>query len=134
MTPSSTETLLQLAPSLVHKTVLSNASNIDGVEVDVAFAWQPRSSASLINAAENGSEVADEKSPIRVGLIKAVGTYVRAKRGSKEKTATNGLVGVVRVRHAAVDAKVVEKAVSQVVTGAINAAPTWWNSLHDAMR
>ncbi|MGV3623296.1 MAG: hypothetical protein ACO1OB_20925 [Archangium sp.] len=120
----------ELAPNLVQGTVLTAAEAIDGVEVEVAFAWQPRASSSLINSFENG--VASEAA--RAGLIKAVGTYVRAKRGSKEKTATTGLVGIVRVTHSSVDAKTVEKAVNQVVMRVINSSPQWWSTLHEAMR
>lgn len=136
--------LRELAPNIVSSTVLTGVGNEDGVEVEVAFGWQRWGSGPLVRAFVNYGETPDEKSSNRAGLINAVRTFVRAKRASTERSALNGLVGIVHVRllepkfggptKAQLEMKGVEKAVHQVVMRAINAAPQWWSKLHEAMR
>ncbi len=132
-----TGSLRQLAPNVISSTVLSAVETVGDVAVEVAFGWQPRAKASLIRAFANQVETDDEQSSSRRGLIAAVRTYVRAKRASTEKAALNGLVAVVHVgaqQPSRLESKEVEKAVHQVVLGAINSAPQWWHGLHEAMR
>lgn len=136
--------LRELAPNLVASTVLSGVGSVDGVDVEVAFGWQRRSSAPVVKAFVNYGETDDAESSNRRGLISAVRTYVRAKRGSKEMTAHNGLVAVVNVglldpkfggpTKARLEMKGVEKAVHQVVMRTVNSSPQWWTRLHEAMR
>lgn len=136
--------LREFAPDVVPETVLSTTQTVDDVDVEVVFGWRPRTRAPLVRAFANYAETVEEKSSNRVGLISALRTYVRAKRGSMEKNALNGLVAIVHVglqhprfggpTRSRLENEEVEKAVNRAVMNVINSSPSWWHSLHEAMR
>lgn len=139
-----TKWLRELAPEVIPGTILSTRQTVDDVDVEVVFGWRPRTSASLVRAFANYAETVETMSSNRRGVITAVSTYVRAKRGSKGKSALNGLVAIVHVglqhpkfggpTRSRLENEEVEKAVNRVVMNVINSSPQWWHTLHEAMR
>lgn len=132
-----------LAPEVVQETMLSAIGTVNDVNVEVAFAWRPRSKEPLIRAFANYLETEEPMSSNRQGVISAVRSAIKQKRASREKKVLSGLVAVVHVgllhprfggpTRARLEMKEAQVAVHQVVTRAINEAPWWWDRLHEAI-
>lgn len=134
------ELLRELAPDLVKATVLHGTGVERDVTVEVTFGWQKRAAGSQIRAFVNDVESTEPGSHHK-GLLTAIELVVGQKRASQKKKALAGLVAIVHVRlinpkfvGAQLEMDEVRVAVRDVVTRTINAAPGWWNALHEAMR
>jgi hypothetical protein len=135
--------LREAAPELVTETMLTASGTVKDVGVEVAFAWRPRSSSSLIRSFVNYGETEEGGSHVR-GLVSAVEQVISAKRASRKKKVLSGLVGIVHVgiryprmersgMRLSLNDENARVAVRDVVTRAINEAPWWWDKLHTAI-
>lgn len=132
--------LREAAPELVKDTLLTAKGSVGDFDIEVAFAWRPRASASLVRSFVNYDETPEGGSHVR-GLTVALENVIGAKRASRVKKGLAGLVGIVHVgtkwpttqRGVPLEDKNVRDAVRDVVTRAINEAPWWWARLNTAI-
>lgn len=132
----------KLAPDAIAETALSAIGTLEDVDVEVAFAWSRSRTSRLLRSFVNHEETTGGSH--EVGLLAAIESAALQRRRPKEEVLT-GLVAVVHVgmKYPQLDGRPgqrtleedeASRAVSEVVTRAIAAAPWWWDRLAECLK